>query len=447
MSDLILINNLWIIIAALLVFLMTIAVGMLEVGELGKHFSRSLLKTILITGLALFLMAFIGFNIAFAPTLFGIIGKPDYTGFFFGSLSSNTINAISGTWWSMTGQYFGTGLLTGTYFLFETAFAAVTLAIVGVVALRKVKLSAFLIYSVIYFILIWTLPAAWIWNPSGWLYQLGVRDFGGGLVVHAAAGIAGLAFVVKIWQEEKKKGLRTSPQTPISVNSGWLTLSILLLWVGWFGFNAGSVLAFTGETVVVGLNTFLAAGSALVSTMLFKYLISKRDPGYLYAVNGILVGLILMSPLSGYISPLVAVIIGFIGGPLYLLGEKLMTRKWFSDPIGLFPTHLLLGTTGFILIAFVAQKGYASYSGASNLPNGILFGGGMLALRQLGVELLAVVAVFAFVFALSYVTLVIIGRFTKGITTDYARENVSSTMAESTSVSPAPTTSLNHGMK
>ena len=79
MSDLILINNLWIIIAALLVFLMTIAVGMLEVGELGKHFSRSLLKTILISGLAIFLMAFIGFNIAFAPTLFGIIGKPDYT--------------------------------------------------------------------------------------------------------------------------------------------------------------------------------------------------------------------------------------------------------------------------------------------------------------------------------------------------------------------------------
>lgn len=426
---------------------MTIAVGMLEVGELGKHFSRSLLKTILISGIALFLMAFIGFNIAFGPTLFGIIGKPDYTGFFFGSFSSNSINAITGTWWSMTDQYFGTGLTTGTYFLFETAFAAVTLAIVGVVALRKVKLSAFLIYSVIYFILIWTLPAAWIWNPTGWLYQLGVRDFGGGLVVHAAAGIAGLAFVVKIWQEEKKKGLKASPQTPISVSSGWLTLSILLLWVGWFGFNAGSVLAFTAETVVVGLNTFLAAGSALVSTVFFKYLITKKDPGYIYAVNGILVGLILMSPLSGYISPLVAVVIGFVGGPLYLIGEKLMTRKWFSDPIGLFPTHLLLGTTGFILIAFVAQKGYASYSGASNLPNGILFGGGMLALRQLGVELLAVIAVFAFVFVLSYVTLVIIGRFTKGITTDYTSENVNSPMTESSAISPAPTTSMNHGMK
>ncbi|MGC8561925.1 MAG: ammonium transporter [Thermoplasmata archaeon] len=447
MSDLILINNLWIIIAALLVFLMTIAIGFLEVGELGKRFSKSLLKTILISGFSLFFMAFIGFNIAFGPTLFGFIGKPDYTGFFFGSFSSNAINVITGTWWSMTNQYSGSGLTTGTYFLFETALAAVTLAIVGVIALRKVKLSAFLIYSAIYFILIWTLPAAWIWNPTGWLYQLGVRDFGGGLVVHAAAGVAGLAFVVKIWQEEKKKGFKASPQTPISINSGWLTLSMLLLWVGWFGFDAGSVLAFNGETVVAGLNTFLAASSALVSTLLFKYLFTRKDPGYIYAVNGLLVGLILMSPLSGYISPLVAVIVGFGGGILFLAGEKLLTRKWYSDPIGLFPTHLLLGTTGFILIAFLAQKGYASYSGAKNLPNGIFFGGGMLALRQLGVELLAIVAVFAFVFVLSYVTLFVIGKFTKGITTDYTVENVNLLSKDPSPISSAPATSINQGVK
>ncbi|MEM0135382.1 MAG: hypothetical protein QXU18_09205, partial [Thermoplasmatales archaeon] len=441
------INNLWVIIAALLVFLMTIAIGILEVGELGKNFSRSLFKTILITGLSLFLMAFIGFNIAFAPTIFGIIGRPDYTGFFFGSLSSNAVNLISGTWWSMTDQYFATGLTTGTYFLFETAFAAVTLAIVAVIALRKVKMSAFIIYSVIYFILIWTLPAAWIWNPTGWLYQLGVRDFGGGLVVHAAAGIAGLAFVVKIWQEEKKKGFKESPQTPTSISSGWLTLSILLLWVGWFGFNAGSVLAFNAETVVVGLNTFLGASSAFVSTLFFRYLVTKKNPGYIYAVNGILVGLILRSPLSGYISPLVAVIVGFLGGPIFLLGEKLMARKWYTDPIGLFPTHLLCGTSGFILIAFVAQTGYASLAGAPNLPNGILFGGGMLALRQLGVESLAVLAVFAFVFALSYVSLFIIGKFTNGITNDYSRETVYPDSTVITTATASSTLTLNEGRK
>ena len=419
MTDAVLINNLWMVFSALLVFLMTIAVGFLEYGELGRHFSGSLIKTILIMGFAIFLMAFVGFNLAFAPTYYGIIGIPWYNGFFFGGMSSNPSSAILGTWWSMASQYFGTGLTTGTYFLYETAFASVTLAIVGVVALRKMKLSAFLAYSVVYYVLIWTLPAAWIWNPTGWLYRLGVRDFGGGLVVHAAAGIAGLAIVLKIWKEEKGKGHSESPQTAISIKPAWLTLSVLLLWIGWFGFNAGSVLAFNGETVIVGLNTFLGAASAFASTMFFRFVITKKDPGYMYAVNGILVGLILMSPLSGYISPVVAVLIGLVGGPLFLIGERVMTRKWFSDPIGLFPTHLLMGLFGFLMIAFVAQTGFSTASGAANLPNGLLFGGGLNALRQLEVQALAVVVVVAFVFSLSYIALWIIGKFTNGITTDY----------------------------
>src|SRR5439155_301933 len=102
--------------------------------------------------------------------------------------------------------------------------------------------SAFFFYSIVYFIIIWNLPAAWIWNPTGWLAQMGMADFAGGLVVHGAAGAAGLGIILQIWREEKKKGLATSPQVPVKLNLPWLTLSILLLWVGWFGFNPGSVL-------------------------------------------------------------------------------------------------------------------------------------------------------------------------------------------------------------
>jgi Amt family ammonium transporter len=193
-----LINNLWVIIAALLVFIMTVAVGFLEVGELGSSIKRSLFKTILISGTSLFVMGIIGFNIAFAPTIYGIIGNPIYyNGFILGALLKNPQSFISTTWWSMGPSFFNTGLLTSTYFFFETAFASVTLALVGVITLRKVKLTSFFIFSVIYFIFIWTLPAAWIWNPTGWLYKLGMRDFAGGLVVHGAAGAAGLAFLIK----------------------------------------------------------------------------------------------------------------------------------------------------------------------------------------------------------------------------------------------------------
>jgi Amt family ammonium transporter len=420
-----LVNNLWVIVAAILVFIMTISVGFLEVGELGEQLSNSFLKTVLITCSALFVMAFAGFNTAFAPTISGIIGNPLYNGFFLGGFSTNSSGTLTGVWWSMTGQYFGTGLTTGTYFLFEVAFASVTLALVAVIALRKLKLEALAAFSVIYFVLIWNLPAAWIWNPTGWLYLMGVRDFAGGLIVHGAAGAAGLAIVFKIWQEEKSKGLKQSPGSGFSINPGWLTLSILLLWVGWFGFNPGSVLAFNNDATVVVLTTFLAAASSFVSIMIFQYFVVKKNPGLLYAVNGILMGLIIITPIAGFVSPASSVILGLIGGPLYLAGERYIGRlKWFSDPVGLFPGHLLGGIFGVAMIAFFTQSAFASASGNPNLPDGLLFGGGIPALSQLGLEMLAVVVVFAFVFALSYASMWAIGLVTHGVTTDYKKEQI-----------------------
>src|ERR1700675_151873 len=151
MTAAVLANNLWVIFAGLLVFVMTIAVGFLEVVELGERLDLSLLTTVVMTGLALVVMGVVGFNTAFAPTLGGIIGNPFYgPGLFMGGLS----NHVSGVWWSVTSS----GLRLGTYFLFETAFAAVTLALVGVIVLRKMKLRAFLTFAVVYFIVICTLP-------------------------------------------------------------------------------------------------------------------------------------------------------------------------------------------------------------------------------------------------------------------------------------------------
>lgn len=249
---------------------------------------------------------------------------------------------------------------------------------------------------------------------------MGVRDFAGGLVVHGAAGMAGFAIVLKIWQEEKRKGLKVSPVTALSVNPGWLTLSILLLWVGWFGFNPGSVLAFNNEAMIVVITTFLAAASAFLSLMFFQYLITKQNPGLPYSVNGVLIGLVIITPIAGFVSPLSAVILGLLGGPVFLAGEKFFDRmKWFSDPVGLFPGHLLGGIFGVAMIAFFTQKAFAAASGNSNLPNGLLFGGGMAAIHQLGLEMFAVVVVAVVVFTISYICLWLIGLAMHGITTDY----------------------------
>jgi Amt family ammonium transporter len=425
-TDINLINNLWVVICALLIFSMPVSVGLLEIGELGKRYSGSLLKTLLITGTALVVMAFVGFNMAFAPTIGGLIGNPLYgPGFLLGGFSPNATGLLNGVWWSTGPSYFATGLTTGTYFLFEAASAAVTLALVGVVVLRKMKLEAFLAYSVVYFIVIWTIPAAWVWNPTGWLYLMGVRDFAGGLLVHASAGAAGLAVVYRIWREEKKKGLRASEVVPVDVNPTWLALAMVLLWVGWFGFNPGSVLAMNSSATTVVLTTFLSAAGCLLSVAFFRRAFLKGSPDLLYASNGILMGLIVVTPLAGFVSPASAIILGIAAGPLYLAAERWFgKRKWFSDPVSLFPAHLVGGVFGLMMIPFITQNAFAAASGNSGLPSGLLFGGGSAALSQFGLEALAAVVVLAAVFAMTWAALEVIARAMGGITTDYGKERL-----------------------
>lgn len=394
---------------------MTASVGLLEIGELGESFYNSLLKALLISGIGIVVMAVIGFNTAFAPTLRGIIGNPFYAnGFFLGGFSANATGVLGGMWWSMTSSYFNTGLTEGTYFLFETAFATVTLALVGVIILRKVKLEVFAAFAVIYFIIIWNLPAAWIWNPTGWLYLMGMRDFAGGLVVHAAAAAAGLGIVFQVWREERMSG-KQGISVGTNVRPGWLTLAILLLWVGWFGFNPGSVLAFNESAIEVVLTTFLCASSAFLSLMLVTYWGTKQIPGILDATNGILMGLIIITPVAGFVSPGSAIILGIAGGPIFFAAEKWFAKqKWMSDPVGLFPGHLVGGAFGVIMIAFFTQKQFATASGNPTLPNGIFFGGGMDAVRQLGIEAFGIAVVFIVVFLISFVAMAGLSALFKG---------------------------------
>ena len=419
MASDVLLNNLWVLLAALLVFVITVAVGFLEIGELGEGLARSLLKTLRISGTAIVVMAIVGFNLGFAPTWDGIIGNPLYSnGLLLGGFTSNAAGLFGTPWWSMGPSYLNTGLYPGTYFLFEAAFASVTLALVGVVVLRKIKLTSFALYSVVYFLFIWTLPAAWIWNPSGWLAKLGMVDFAGGLVVHGAAGAAGLGILAVVWQEERARGHTRSPSETGTVRPPWLALSILLLWVGWFGFNPGSVLQFNSEAVVVVLTTFVAAATAMLSVLAFRYLSRGAPAADLpSAVNGTLMGLIVITPLAGFVSPASAFVLGLLSGPLFLLAERYFRRfRWFSDPVGLLPGHLVGGLFGVLMIAFFAQSGFSAGSGYPNLPNGLLFGGGSAAVHQLGLEALGIVAVMAAVFAMSYVTMWAIGRLSGGVT-------------------------------
>ena len=144
-------------------------------------------------------------------------------------------------------------------------------------------------------------------------------------------------------------------------------------------------------------------------------------PSIMYAANGILIGLIVITPVAGYVGPQSAVILGILGSILFILGEKLFQRaKWFTDPVGLFPGHFLGGIFGFIMVAFFTQKSFADFGGGFGLSNGIFFGGGMAALRQLGLQLLAIPIVIVTVFVLSYIFMWIISKGIHGIIEEYS---------------------------
>ena len=162
--------------------------------------------------------------------------------------------------------------------------------------------------------------------------------------------------------------------------------------------------------------------------MFFRYQMTKEMPSLIYAANGVLMGLIVITPLAGFVSPLSAVVLGLLGGPLYLMGEKWFGKlKWFTDPVGLFPGHLLGGTFGVLMIPFFAQKAFVSslasltFQNGSlvppSLPDGLFFGGGVSALNQLGIEAYGVVVVMISVFILSYVTSWLISVAMHGIIT------------------------------
>ena len=250
-------------------------------------------------------------------------------------------------------------------------------------------------------------------------------DFAGGLVVHGAAGAAGLGIMLQIWREERRDGHLTSPQMPFQPSLGWLTGAILLLWVGWFGFNPGSVLAFNQEAIVVVETTFIAAAVAMTSTMTLQRLLSGHNPGPLYAVNGILIGLIVITPLAGFVSPGGAFVLGVLAGPIFIVGERLFARSsWFADPVGLLPGHLLGGLFGIVMIPVFAQHSFAAASGFPSLPDGLLFGGGSAAIHQLGIESLGIVVVMITVFAISFATVWMIELVMSRITTDYHLEHL-----------------------
>jgi ammonium transporter, Amt family len=295
--------------------------------------------------------------------------------------------------------YIGTGDLTGDipeslYFMFQLTFAIITPALIVGAFAERMKFSAMLWFSGLWLVLVYMPICHWIWG-NGWLAKLGVMDFAGGIVIHVNAGIAALVSALVIG---KRKGFPTTAMPPH--NMTMVVTGAGMLWVGWFGFNAGSALTSDGRAGMAMLATHMGAAGGALTWMTIEWL-KFGKPSVLGIVTGMVAGLGTITPASGFVGPGGALFIGVVAGGICFYATQTVKRKLIiDDSLDVFPVHGVGGITGSLLTGVFA----ASSLGGLGLAEGVSIG------HQVGVQALAIVVTIVWSAVFSYLILKILDR-------------------------------------
>jgi Amt family ammonium transporter len=273
----------------------------------------------------------------------------------------------------------GAGSMTGdipesVYFMFQMTFAIITPALIVGAFAERMKFSSMLLFSSLWLIIVYLPICHWIWG-GGWLASLGVMDFAGGIVIHVNAGVAALVAALVLG---KRKGFPTTAMPPH--NMTMVVTGAGMLWVGWFGFNAGSALTADGRAGMAMLATHIGAASGALTWMVIEW---KRygKPSVLGIVTGMVAGLGTITPASGFVGPFGALVIGTTAGIVCFYATQYVKRKLvIDDSLDVFPVHGIGGITGSVLTGVFA----ASSLGGLGLPDGVSM------MDQVGVQALAV---------------------------------------------------------
>ncbi|HEX2778933.1 MAG TPA: ammonium transporter [Gemmatimonadaceae bacterium] len=264
---------------------------------------------------------------------------------------------------------------------FQAMFAGITVALISGAMVERIRFQTYLIFAVLWTTLVYDPLAHWVWGDGGWLRALGALDFAGGTVVHVSAGTAALVAAIVLGERHDRGRTALVPH-----NVPFTLVGAGLLWVGWFGFNAGSALAADGVAANALVTTHAAASSALVVWLL----LDLRRTGQATAVGaatGAVVGLVAITPAAGYVTPLAALAIGACGAVASYYAIQLRNRTRIDDALDVFACHGVAGIVGALLTGVFAQK-VVNPAGA----DGLLAGNA----RQLGVQALAVLCTIAF---------------------------------------------------
>ena len=377
-------DTVWVVVAALLVLFMQAGFGMLEVGfSRMKNVGSVVAKILAMMGIGILVFWAAGFAFAFG-TGNAIIGTQG----FFTNPGSDVDATFGGLSW--------TAVPLSAKFLFQVAFALVSLAIVWGTMLERTKFAVYCIFAVVFAGLIYPIVGHWIWG-GGWLSEFGMQDFAGSTVVHLSGAMAALAGTLLLGPRIGKYDDAGRPQTIPGHNMPLAVLGVIILWVGWWGFNPGSTMAAVGQTFAdIALTTNLAAGAGVLGAMAMSYLYRRNiDVGM--AGNGAIAALVAITAACAFVDPWAAIVIGFIAGVIMYTVLIVVDKIGVDDPLGAIAAHGMGGIWGTLSCGLFATPALVEATGFGR--PGLFYGGGF---TQLGVQALGIVACGGFVFLVSY---------------------------------------------
>src|SRR3954467_6892351 len=381
------INSVWVLVAGILVMFMQAGFAFLEIGfSRGKNAGTVVAKILVNFSIAGLMFYAVGMAFAFGEGN-SIIGTHGF--FLAGPDAGANFPLISLKDGSVTVE---------TLWFFQFVFCAVSLAIVWGTTLERIKFGVYIIYSVIFAALIYPIGAHWIFG-GGWLAaSVGMQDFAGSTVVHLIGASGAFAALLLLGARRGKFGSDGRPRAIPGHSMPLFGLGILILWLGWFGFNPGSGLnALDGRFPEIAMVTNLAAAAGVISAVGMMYFKTKRiDIGM--AGNGAIAALVAITAPSGYVELWAAPIIGAIAGVIVVLGV-LAIDKYIDDPVGALSAHGLAGIWGTISCGLFTAPRLAEYNAVGD--PGLWYSGSF---HQLFAQIIGVAAAFTFVFTFSFIT-------------------------------------------
>jgi ammonium transporter, Amt family len=363
----------WILISTALVMLMTPGLALFYGGMVRrKNAVSTTMMSFGALGLVGLIWATYGYSLSFGADSWGLIGGLEHV------LLRGVTQEPSAVYASSVPHL--------AFFAFQGMFAVITVALISGAVVERMRFGALLVFSVLWVTLVYCPVAHWVWGAGGWLLGIGALDFAGGTVVHICAGFSALALAMVLGP---RKGYgKGEPMEPHNIPI--VVLGAGLLWFGWFGFNAGSALTSGGLAASAFVATNLSAAAAAVTWMLLSWW--HRKPSALGTATGAVAGLVAITPAAGFIAPIMAIPVGIVGSCLCYYCIRLRVRVGVDESLDVWAVHGMGGVWGALATGLFAAP---EVSGGAA---GLFYGNA----SQFGIQILGVVAVAAFAFAVSY---------------------------------------------